>query len=96
MRLLVKFSEIANSFQTDFKSLNDYFVAGFGEVKEVSTGIDDIPKYEGSLEITPNTKEEQILQTAERYCMSDIKVLKIPYFEVSNTSGGTTATIGGL
>lgn len=54
---------------------------------------DNAPEYEGEYEVTPKI-EAQTLPTAERLLMKDVKIEKIPYFEVSNNSGGITASIG--
>lgn len=53
-----------------------------------------LPVYEGEYSVTPAVTE-QTLATAQSYMDADIKVEKIPYSEVSNISGGKTATIGG-
>ena len=51
------------------------------------------PQYEGSYQITPAVTE-QVIQTGRRAMMKDITILGIPYQEVTNLSGGKTATIG--
>lgn len=56
--------------------------------------LEDLPKYDGEFTVIPSANDEQVLQTAAKYVSSDIRVNKIPYAEVSNNSGGTTATIG--
>ena len=48
--------------------------------------------YEGDYEITP-TVGEQELKTKHKYMNDDIMVHAIPFFEVSNTSGGNTVFI---
>ena len=50
--------------------------------------------YDGDWEVVPDTVF-QLLPTADRWCEDDILVHPIPYSEVSNMSGGYTATIGG-
>ena len=52
-----------------------------------------IPNYEGPYEIRPAVQVQE-LQTAEKRMEFNLLVQEIPYMEVSNTSGGTTATIG--
>ena len=52
-----------------------------------------VPQYEGSYEVTPAITE-QVIQTGRRTMMKDITILGIPYQEVTNLSGGKTATIG--
>lgn len=50
--------------------------------------------YNGSYEVTPMPYTEQILPTANLVMTSDVNVKEIPFYEVSNSSGGKTATIG--
>jgi len=51
-------------------------------------------KYDGSYEIIP-TADFQLMPTSDCYMEDDMIVHPIPYAEVSNPSGGYTATIGG-
>ncbi len=51
--------------------------------------------YEGPYEVTP-TLETQMLATRNKTMRDDVTVFEIPYAEVGNTAGGTTATIGGI
>lgn len=58
----------------------------------------DLPVYEPSEEswtVTPLVNAETTLNTAGRYLDRDVVVEAIPYAEVSNITGGLTATIGG-
>ena len=50
--------------------------------------------YEGTYEVVPSTVF-QLLPTMDKYMEDDVLVHPIPYAEVSNLSGGYTATIGG-
>ena len=65
-------------------------IAGFG-----ASGGDenDYPFYSGQYDITPNNTD-QILQTQDHILKSNIKINKISYSSVSNTSGGKTIIIG--
>jgi len=68
-----------------------------GKVLTVADGTwvaSELPKYEGEYSITPQVNEQTLL-TAQKYMDADVKIEKIPYSEVSNNSGGKTATIGG-
>lgn len=74
------------------------------DTPELEAGIDsvvvqpvigDATPYEGEYEILP-MPEAQRLPTAKRYCTEDIRVRGIPFYEVSNTSGGTTIIIDRL
>lgn len=49
--------------------------------------------YEGSYDVTPKTVE-QTMQTADKYMLENVTVRKIPYYESSNSSGGSTVYIG--
>ena len=52
--------------------------------------------YDGPYEVIPMPYSTQILPTANLAMSTDVSVKEIPYFEVSNPSGGYTATIGDL
>ena len=54
----------------------------------------DVPKYAGETTVTPKVENETVLPTRDKIVKDDITVLKIPQFEVSNTSGGYTLIIG--
>lgn len=53
---------------------------------------EDVPLYEGVYDVTP-TVSEQTLPTARKYLSEDVTIKEIPYFEVSNDSGGGTVYI---
>jgi hypothetical protein len=68
-----------------------------GKVLMVSEGkwsVKELPKYDGEYSITPNTDSKITLQTGQKMVDANIVINKIPYFEVTNNSGGITATIG--
>ena len=58
-----------------------------------------IPKtgqqYKGLYEIKPLADYDVILKTKNKILEKDITVLKIPYYETSNTFDGLTVVIGG-
>ena len=60
-------------------------------IREGGGGVYHI--YQGETEIEPKTIP-QTLETKNKSVLSDINVLKIPYFETSNIKG-TTVIIGG-
>ena len=60
----------------------------------IQAGISDVPKYAGETTVTPKVENETVLPTRDKIVKDDITVLKIPQFEVSNTSGGYTLIIG--
>lgn len=49
-------------------------------------------EYTGPYEVTPKV-EAQTLPTKGKLMRSDVEVQKIPYFETSNTAGGSTVYI---
>ena len=51
-----------------------------------------ITAYEGDYEVTPKV-DGQELKTKHKYMTDDVTVHAIPFFEVSNTSGGNTVYI---
>lgn len=61
------------------------------ELKSISEG-NFFSKYEGSYDFTP-TAHEQIAPTKNKVLKDNILVKATPYAEVSNLSGGYTATI---
>ena len=67
------------------------------EVKQDGININittnEVPNYEGEYIVTPKVTE-QTLPTAQTLLERDVTIEKIPYFEVSNISGGMTASIG--
>lgn len=61
----------------------------------VSVGsVDRYKVYNGTCEVVPK-QAEQVLETQNKYMDDNITVRAIPYAEVTNESGGYTATIGG-
>lgn len=52
-------------------------------------------EYTGETEVESKPFEDQILQTENRTLTTNILVKKIPVYETSNQSGGTTVYIGG-
>lgn len=50
--------------------------------------------YSGATYVIPSTEDNIVLETQYKKVLSDITVKKIFYAEVSNESGGYTATIG--
>ncbi len=50
--------------------------------------------YDGTYDVTPKTNAAQTLPTTGKLLSDDITVRKIPYYEVGNSSGGTTIYIG--
>ncbi len=76
-----------------------YPVVFSGEADALDAGMEQViesgvQKYAGPDTVVPGTRD-QVLPTGGKRVSGDITVTKIPYSEVSNTSGGTTVIIGG-
>lgn len=65
-----------------------------GDALKTKIGLNDLPKYDGAVEIVPDVDNAQVLKTAQKYMESDVKISKIPYKESQNSAGGITVTIG--
>ena len=52
----------------------------------------DVPQYEGEYDVTPKVSE-QTLPTAMKMLTEDVTIKSIPFFNVGNTSGGSTVYI---
>lgn len=85
-----RFQENDSVFDAHIDEDDQSFKADFGEVIET---IGDVEEYDGAYEVTPKVNE-QTLPTASKYLSDDVTINKIPYFEVSNNSGGDTVYIG--
>ena len=69
-----------------------YFTNGNTFNYEIVNGV--IYYYDGPYEVTPMANTSQILPTNNLVMQEDVTIHEIPYQEVSNLSGGLTATIG--
>lgn len=58
----------------------------------VATKIIGGEYYDGEYEAIPSPNE-QVLKTAKRVMKNDVTITAIPYFDVSNNSGGSTVYI---
>ena len=94
MRFDVHFKQsnqrIAVSFQNNSKVLG----ADFKSFQRV-TVQPDVEHYTGDYSVIPKT-DSQVLPTKDRFLMEDVEIVAIPYFDVSNNSGGTTVYIGSV
>ena len=64
------------------------YTIGTGEPPEGSD------PYEGEYEVTPKVYEDTVLATKAKTMRDDVRVLKIPQYEVTNESGGMTLILG--
>lgn len=65
------------------------------DVKDLYVPTLGVETYAGAYEFIPKV-EAQVAETAEKYMESDLTVCAIPYYDVSNTTGGSTVYIGTL
>lgn len=93
MRFNVRFHEQQMRFDTRFSCSHEGFRVGFEGFQTVAKAP-DVEYYAGEYQVTPSVKA-QTLPTAYKMLEENLVVLEIPYAEVSNNSGGKTATIGG-
>ena len=49
--------------------------------------------YTGDYKVVPQAFNEQVLPTAHKVLAEDVVISKVPYWETSNVSNGTTAYI---
>lgn len=82
-------------------AIGDFYVES--EVKEIkmdtSSTVDaelnkcvEAEMYDGDYKVTPKT-QEQILETKDKLMADDVTVRKIPFYETTNNTGGTTVYI---
>lgn len=91
MKLDVVFCPDSSALAVEFGA-DQGFVVGFGQLTEVSP--DDREHYMGNYDVVPG-REATVLETAAKVMDDDVTVHPIPYFQVSNLSGGKTVYIGG-
>ena len=53
----------------------------------------DVPEYEGAYDITPKVVEQR-MATKNKLMTDNVTIRSIPFFNVSNDSGGSTVYIG--
>lgn len=61
--------------------------------RENCTDDGNIEAYNGSYEITPQIVQ-QVMYTQNKYMSKDVNIKAIPYYDVSNSMGGSTVYIG--
>ena len=83
------------SFGVKFAETGNAFDLNFGEVIVATSPVPDgaYPIYTGAYTVTPKT-EGQTLATEKKSMQKDVTVKAIPFYEVGNTSGGSTVYIG--
>ena len=76
----------------EFVELTSVIEVEFGEIHTVTVS-GDIPAYDGKYQVTPDV-DGFVLPTANHLMLQDMTVNPIPFFDVGNTSGGSTVYIG--
>lgn len=90
MKLDVTFSENEEtSFEIRFEETVKDVNAEFDELQFVTIGNEP---YTGEYEITPKVSK-QIVPTKGKVMQNDLTVNSVPFFDVGNTSGGSTVYI---
>jgi hypothetical protein len=88
----VKFTELTKNIPVKFKENTKLFNAKFGEVHTVTKLVGG-EQFEGEYIVTPKVKE-QTLPTKNKVLVEDMTIKAIPFFNVTNNSGGNTVYIG--
>lgn len=65
-----------------------------GQLWTLPGGSSDAELYDGLYIVTPRAADETTLETSGKLMVDDVTVKQIPYYEMDNTSGGTTIYIG--
>lgn len=81
-----------SSFPIQFRSTHTGFSVRFDSIQTASIR-ENVEYYEGDYDVTPAVNS-QTLDTAKKFMGDDVTVNPIPFFDVSNTAGGTTVYIG--
>lgn len=93
MRMEVRFRQTGQKLSVFFQD-NKAFGTTFKAIQQVTErpGAD---YYTGSYDVTPMV-DAQSLATKDKLLTDDVRVQSIPYYDVGNTSGGSTVYIGTL
>ena len=80
------------SFPVEFAETEGLlFPVEFCEIHElIPNGVEE---YNGGYSVTPRV-DEQLLCTAKKFMVEDVTIKAIPFYNVSNNSGGNTVYIG--
>lgn len=91
MKFNVRFSEQSMRMNVQMNQSPSRFNAQFANLQKV-TELKDADPYMGDYEITPKV-DAQTMPTAQKLMTQDVTIKAIPYFNVSNNSGGSTVYI---
>lgn len=83
---------LETEFALEFREFSSEVAVDFEEIQEVTEYIGG-EVYAGDYKVTPKVTA-QTMPTKDKVMLDDVTVEAIPFYEVKNTSGGKTATIG--
>ena len=92
MNLKVKFKESEKVLSVSFGETKSDLQVNLGEVQHVTEYIGGEP-YDGEYIVTPKISG-QSLPTKNKVLVDDVTIKEIPFYNVSNASGGNTVYIG--
>lgn len=93
MRLDVQFRQTGQKLPVSFHD-SKAFGTTFQAIQKVTERL-GVEYYTGGYDVTPRV-DSQSLATKDKLMKDDVRVQSIPYFDVGNTSGGSTVYIGTL
>lgn len=87
-----------NEYPFELAERDETYIFGFEEPVinfelEQAIEISHNEYYQGEYVVTPKMFEGTVLPTKEKTMSDDVIVLEVPFYEVSNESGGTTVYI---
>lgn len=90
----VQFRQTDQKISVQFQDNDKAFGATFKDFQKVTEQA-DVEIYTGSYDVTPQV-DAQSLATKDKFMTDDVRIHEIPFFDVGNTSGGSTVYIGTL
>lgn len=91
MRIKAKFTENNRTLRVALRDLSKTISASVGEIQRITEYVGGEP-YIGDYVVTPKVTE-QVMPVKEKVMTDDVTILAIPYYDVSNASGGSTVYI---
>ena len=91
MKINVRISEDQQTFNAKFRQDCLSFNANFGEIHRSTEYVGGNP-FDGDYTVTPKV-DSQTMPTKGRIMLDDVTIKAIPFFNVSNNSGGSTVYI---
>ena len=89
---ILRIEKTGNEGSIDYYTI--FFTNGTTFEYSIQNGV--VYYYDGPYDVIPMPNTAQILPTAGLAMTTDVNIHEIPYSEVSNLSGGITATIGDI